>query len=87
MRIVGRVVPLVGTGLPSSCGVGVAEGDADGVAVGVGARVADGVASPKTCVPLLSIVKVLVNAMGFPRSSTVVAVTLCLPVPRGLVGV
>ncbi len=84
---VGSVVPDCGTGSPSSCGVGVADGEADAVAVGVGERVADGVASPNTCVPLLRMVKVLVMAMGLPRLSTEVAVTLCRPAPSDLVGV
>lgn len=90
-RIVGSAVPLVGTGSPSSCGVGVAEGEASPVAVGVGVNVgvklADGVASPSTCVPLLRIVNVLVSAIVFPRLSTDVAVTLCFPAPSDLVGV
>lgn len=84
-RIVGSVVPLVGTGCPSSCGVGVADGDADAVVVGVGVNVgvklADGVASPSTWVPLLRIVNVFVIATGLPRLSTDVAVTLCFPAP------
>lgn len=91
IRRVGREVPLVGTGWPSSCGVGVADADASVVAVGagvnVGVRLADGVASPSTWVPLLRMVKVWVMATGLPRTSTDVMVTLCFPAPRDLAGV
>ncbi len=71
---VGSIEPLVGTGSPDNVDVGA--GVSVIVSIMVGASVAEGVASPNTCVPLLKISNICVMATGFPFSSTVDMVTL-----------
>ena len=76
----GRGNPVSGIGSPERVDSSM------GTSVGVGAMVAEGVASPKTCVPLFNTSNMCVNATGLPCASCVVSVTLCRPAESGVVG-
>lgn len=96
---VGSSYPVTGGGVPDCVETGVDVGVADsvptgmnavvgvGVRVASGARVADGVASPSTCVPLFRTVNSFVIATGLPDASTVDRVAVCFPIFSCLDGV
>src|SRR3990170_1585980 len=72
----------------ASVGVGNCVGDVVvmGTEVGVGVKVADGVAASATCVPKANTIKVWVIVLNTPDASLVIIVMVWLPGERGLDG-